>query len=135
MLELEPQARAQLRELMYDFRQEARPLQDQITHAEDSIALLLDQDPVPVETMELLFRRISDLRISVNRMALQRLVASKSFLTPEQQRAFFRAVMEARPRMGGRGWGGRGPMLGPDSGGGRPFGPEGRMRRNQPPLD
>lgn len=135
MMDLDPDAREQLRDVMMEFRQEARPLQEQITQAEDSIALLLAQDPVPTDAMERLFKRIADIRVSINRMAVQRLVQAKSFLTPEQQRVFFRAILEARPRMGPRGGFGRGPLMGPDSGRGRPFGPDGRMRRYQPPHE
>jgi len=132
MMDLDPAAREQLRDVMMEFRQEARPLQEQIAQAEDSIALLLGQDPVPTEAMDGLFKRIADIRVSINRMAVQRLVQAKSFLSPEQQRVFFRAILEARPRMGPRGGFGRGPFMGSDSGRGRPFGPDGHMRRNQP---
>lgn len=135
MLELDPAARSQLRDLMMDFRREARPLQEQILRAEDSIAILLVQEPVPDETLERLFEQIADLRVSINKMAVRRLVQTKSFLPPEQQRMFFRAIMDARPQMGPRGGFGRGPLIGPDSGRGRRFGPEGRMHRNDPPPD
>jgi uncharacterized membrane protein len=135
IMELDPAARSQLRDLMMDFRREARPLQEQILRAEDSIAVLLEQEPVPADAVDRLFERTADLRVSINKMALRRLVQTKSFLPPEQQRLFFRAIMEARPQMGPRGGFGRGPFMGPDSDRGRPFGPEGRPHRDQPPLE
>lgn len=98
MRELDETTRQQLRAVMVDFRREVMPLQHEVRSAEDSIALLLQQDPVSVPSIRIALRRVADLRTEISLRAVERLVATKKFLTPDQQRIFFRAIMDARPR-------------------------------------
>jgi uncharacterized membrane protein len=98
MRELNDSTRQQLRAVMMEFRRDVMPLQRQVRAAEDSIALWLQQDPVPVSEVQDVLRRAADLRASISIRAVERLVATKQFLTPEQQRMFFRAIIEAQPR-------------------------------------
>lgn len=98
MQEMDEGTRQQLRSVIMEFRQEVMPLQRQVRSAEDSVALLLQQDAVPVEAVRGLLRRVAELRTSISSQAVERLVATKKFLTPEQQRLLFRAIVEAQPR-------------------------------------
>lgn len=134
MRQLDEATQEKLREVMMSFRDDVMPLQRQVRRAEDSVALLLQQDPVPVKTIHGLLRRIADLRTSVSERAVERLVATKSFLTPEQQRMFFRAVIDAQPRSGRGGEGmGRGPGMGPGFRQGPSFGRSQPMERDPQP--
>ena len=121
MMALDSATRERLHGIMMDFRRSMMPVQEELRRAEDSVIVLLQQDPVPTEQVDQLFIRISALRTSISQNAVRHLVQTKSFLTPEQQRHFFRAILDAQPRMR-RGEGmGMGPRFGPDQRDGRPF--------------
>lgn len=126
MLELDDSTRERLRSLMIEFRREAMPIQEQIRSAEDSLAELLQQDPVPLDQIDGLFTHIANLRTRVGQLAVRRLVQTRSFLTTEQQQIFFRSVLDQQPRM--RPGMGRGPRFRLDPRGGPPFG-------RIPPMD
>ena len=128
MLELDASTRERLRNLMMEFRRETMPIQEQVRSAEDSLARLLQQDPVPLDRVDRLFQQIGELRTSVGRLAVRRLVQTKSFLTPEQQHMFFRSVLDQQPRMRPGAGFGRGPRFGPDQRGGAPY-------RRIPPME
>ncbi len=70
-----------------------------------------------MEVVHRTLRRVADLRAEISAHAVDHLVTTKAFLTPDQQHEFFRAIIEAQPRMRGEGMMGRG--MGP---GGPPFG-------------
>jgi len=114
MMSLEPETRERMHELMMAFHEEVGPLQDRIFQLEDSTVALLKNDPPPMERINSNLKRLSELRLSLNQKAVYNLLRARTFLTPQQQDTFFRAIMEARPqggRMMGGGAGG-GPMRG-----------------------
>lgn len=133
---LDDSARLRLQSVMISFRNDVMPLQRQARSVEDSIAAFLQLDPVPVDAVRRLLRRAADLRTAISERAVERLVATKKFLTPEQQRMFFRAVLDAQPRGPRAGEGpGRGPGMGmgPGMHQGPPFGRPDPMERDSQP--
>lgn len=121
MLELDASTRERLRVLMQEFRREAMPIQQRIRNSEDSLARMLQQDPVPLDLVDSLFSRIAELRTAVGQRAVRRLVETKSFLSPEQQQIFFRSVLDQQPRMRPGGGMRQGARFGPGQRGEPPF--------------
>jgi len=114
MMRLQPEVRERMHKLMTSFREETRELQQKIFVLEDTTVALLKNDPPPMGRITDNLKQISDLRLLINQKAIHNLLQAKSFLPPEQQDIFFRAIMQARPQMGryGAGMIGRGPMWG-----------------------
>jgi uncharacterized membrane protein len=123
LAELPQDKRTQVMELMRSVRMQVMEKEKEIQTVEDSIATLLLSDPVPSERVNALLHRSADLKYEISTTAVQRLIQAKAFLTLEQQRLLFRAILEARPRMRQQG------RFGP---GGPPFGPD--AREGMPPL-
>jgi Spy/CpxP family protein refolding chaperone len=114
MMRLQPEVRERMHRLMTNFREETRELQQKIFVLEDTTVALLKNDPPPMGRITDNLKQISDLRLLINQKAIHNLLQAKSFLPPEQQDMFFRAIMQARPQMGryGAGMMGRGQMRG-----------------------
>jgi Spy/CpxP family protein refolding chaperone len=114
MMRLQPEVRERMHKLMTSFREETRELQQKIFVLEDTTVALLKNDPPPMGRITDNLKQISDLRLLINQKAIHNLLQAKSFLPPEQQDMFFRAIMQARPQMGryGAGMMGRGQMRG-----------------------
>jgi Spy/CpxP family protein refolding chaperone len=114
MMRMQPEVREKMHALMMGFREEAKDTQLKIFVLEDSTVAMLKNDPPPMERINENLKKLSDLRLSINQKAVHNLLQAKSFLNPEQQEMFFRAIMQARPQMGRSGSGsmGRGPMWG-----------------------
>ena len=114
MMRLQPEVRERMHKLMVSFREDTRDFQQKIFALEDTTVALLKNDPPPMGRISDNLRQISDLRLLINQKAIHNLIQAKSFLPPEQQGMFFRAIMQARPQLGryGAGMIGRGPMWG-----------------------
>jgi hypothetical protein len=114
MMRLQPEVRERMHKLMMSFREDTRELQQKIFVLEDTTVALLKNDPPPMNRISDNLRQISDIRLLINQKAIHNLIQAKSFLPPEQQEMFFRAIMQARPQLGryGAGMMGRGPMWG-----------------------
>jgi len=104
MMRLEPEVRERMHKLMLGFREEIRGYQEQMVALEDSTVALLKNDPPPMSRINEHLKQLADLRLLINEKAIHNLLQAKTFLSPEQQEMFFRAIMQARPqgmRMGG----------------------------------
>jgi hypothetical protein len=114
MMRLQPEVRERMHKLMTSFREETRELQQKIFVLEDTTVALLKNDPPPMGRITDNLKQISDLRLLINQKAIHNLLQAKSFVPPEQQDIFLRAIMQARPQMGryGAGMMGRGQMRG-----------------------
>jgi Spy/CpxP family protein refolding chaperone len=114
MMRLQPEVRERMHKLMMTFREDTRDLQQKIFVLEDTTVALLKNDPPPMGHITDNLKQISDLRLLINQKAIHNLLQAKSFLPPEQQDMFFRAIMQARPQIGryGAGMMGRGSMWG-----------------------
>jgi Spy/CpxP family protein refolding chaperone len=131
LAELPQEKRMQVMDLMRSVHTQAMEKEKEIQTVEDSIATLLLNDPVSADRVNTLLRRSAELKYEISSIAVQRLIQAKAFLTPEQQRLLFRAILEARPRMRRQGgFGSGGPPFGPDAREGMPpfgrFGPRDR---------
>jgi Spy/CpxP family protein refolding chaperone len=114
MAHMQPEVRERMHALMMRFREDVKETQQKIFVLEDSTVAMLKNDPAPMDRINDNLKKLSDLRLSINQKAVHNLLQVKSFLNPEQQEMFFRAIMQARPQMG-RSMGGsmgRGPMWG-----------------------
>ncbi len=114
MMRMQPEVREQMHSMMMGFREDVKETQENIFVLEDSTVAMLKNDPPPMDRINENLRKLSELRLSINQKAVHNLLQVKSFLNPEQQEMFFRAIMQARPQMGRSGGGsmGRGPMWG-----------------------
>ena len=114
MMRLRPEVRERMHKLMVSFREDTKELQQKIFMLEDTTVALLKYDPPPMGRISDNLKQLSDLRLLINQKAIHNLLRTKSFLPPEQQDMFFRAIMQARPQSGryGAGMMGRGPMWG-----------------------
>lgn len=114
MMRMQPEVREQMHALMMKFREGIRDTEQRIVVLEDSTVAMLKIDPPPMDRINENLKKLSDLRLLINQKAVHNLLQAKSFLNPEQEDMFFRAIMQARPQMGRSGGGtmGRGPMWG-----------------------
>jgi Spy/CpxP family protein refolding chaperone len=112
MMHMQPEVRDRMHAMMMGFREDIKETQQRIIFLEDSTVVLLKLDPPPMDRINANLRTLSDLKLSINQKAVHNLLQVKSFLNPEQQDMFFRAIMQARPQMAGGGSMGRGPMRG-----------------------
>jgi Spy/CpxP family protein refolding chaperone len=114
MMRLQPEVRERMHKLMVSFREDTKELQQKIFVLEDTTVALLKNDPPPMGRISDNLKQISDLRLLINQKAIHNLLQAKSFLPPEQQEMFFRAIMQARPQQAryGAGMMGRGMMRG-----------------------
>ncbi|MGA3245181.1 MAG: hypothetical protein ABSE41_11225 [Bacteroidota bacterium] len=114
MMRMQPDVRERMHALMMRFREDVKDTQQKIFVLEDSTVAMLKNDPPPMDRINENLKKLSDLRLSINQKAVHNLLQVKSFLNPEQQEMFFRAIMQARPEMGRSGAGGmgRGQMWG-----------------------
>jgi hypothetical protein len=57
-----------------------------------------------METVDQNLQELSDIRLQIMQRAIKKMINAKSFLTPEQQRHFFKAMTFSRPGIheGGR---------------------------------
>lgn len=112
MMRMQPEVRERMHALMIQFRDDIKELQQMAFVLEDTTVAMLKNDPPPMDRINENLKKLSDLRLSINQKAVHNLLQAKSFLNPEQQEMFFRAIMQARPQMGRNGGMGRGPMRG-----------------------
>jgi Spy/CpxP family protein refolding chaperone len=114
MMRLQPEVRDRMHKLMVSFREDTRELQQKIVALEDTTVALLKNDPPPMGRISDNLKQLSDLRLLINQKAIHNLIQAKSFLPPEQEEMFFRAIMQARPQAGryGAGMMGSGQMWG-----------------------
>jgi hypothetical protein len=111
MMRLQPEVRERMHKLMVSFREDTKDLQQRIFVLEDSTVALLKNDPAPMGRISENLKQISDLRLLINQKAIHNLLQAKTFLPPEQQDMFFRAIMQARPQAGRYGAGMMGRMM------------------------
>ena len=100
-LALRPEAREHLRGVMEKFQTESRDLQKEAERIEDSTVAFLCMENVPMERVQSSLRELADVRLRLSTHAVASLLAAKPYLRPEEQSAFFRSVVHARPRHAG----------------------------------
>jgi uncharacterized membrane protein len=98
-LRLKKEQRKQLRNLLMEFGEETEILRTQVMELEQETFLLMQQTPVSMETVDQKLKEISDIRLTIMQRAVKKMINAKSFLSPAQQRHFFKAMTFSRPGM------------------------------------
>ena len=89
--------RRQLMSLLVEFREETHDLRNQLHDIEQATLAAFEAEPFSEGTVDSLLRAGTDVRLEMSRRAVQKLIDAKEFLTPEQQRLFYKAIIEGRP--------------------------------------
>ena len=72
---------------------------------EERVFELMRSDEVPRAQVDSLLEEIAGVRTEIGRMAVDKLIESKEYLSPEQQQRFFESILETRSgRRGGGRW-------------------------------
>lgn len=95
-LKLTKEQRKQLFSLFQSFRSETDSQRQHIGTLEAQTFQLLQQDPVPMDSVKQNLHKISDIRYDISLHIIQKLMEAKSFLNHDQQHAFYNAIMRAR---------------------------------------
>jgi uncharacterized membrane protein len=97
--------RRQLIGLLREFQSETVGIRQKIFEDEKEVFDLMQMDTVPRSTVDSLLEEISESRLEMRRMAVDKLIESKAHLSPMQQQRFFDSILQTRPGgRGGRGW-------------------------------
>ena len=95
-LHLNQEQRKQLFGLFQSYRSETDSQRQQIGNLEAQTFELLQKDPVPMDSVKQNLKKIADLRYGISLHIIQKLMEAKSFLNPDQQHAFYNAIMSSR---------------------------------------
>jgi Spy/CpxP family protein refolding chaperone len=105
---LSEEERDQLMSLLVEFRSETEGLRQKISEDENRVFELMRREQVPRAQVDSLLEEITRGRLESGRLAIDKLVESKAYLSPEQQKLFFDAILQVRPHDGmRRGWHGQ----------------------------
>lgn len=104
---LPAEERGQLRSLLNEFRSESEALRQKIREDENLTFELMQREEVPRAQVDSLLEEITKARLESGRLAVDKLIESKAYLTPQQQKLFFESILQIRPSVGmRRGWSG-----------------------------
>lgn len=97
--------RKQLIALLEGFRADTEELRLEMFALEEQVFERMRRDEVPRAEVDSLLEKIAGVRTEIGRMAVDKLIESKEYLSPEQQQRFFESILETRSgRGGGRRW-------------------------------
>lgn len=103
-----PDERQQLMTLLNEFRLESEALRQKIREDENHAFELMQRQRVPRAQVDSLLEEIAKARLETGRLAVDKLIESKQYLTPQQQKMFFDRILQIRPGEGERrGWHGQ----------------------------
>ncbi len=97
IFQIDREKRRQLFDLFRKYREETREQEQEIRTKEQELFDLLQQNPTPMARVEEKIQEISQLRAAVGHKMVEAMIEAKTFLTPEEQRHFFNAMLHARP--------------------------------------
>jgi hypothetical protein len=83
--------------LLDKFRNETLDLKSRIHTLENETLTLMKEDPGNREKVDSLLQEISLTQLAISKEAIDILIEAKSFLTEEQSRMFYDAILRARP--------------------------------------
>lgn len=98
-LHLNRDQRRQLFDLFRSFRMETDSQQQQIHELEGKTFSLLQHEPVLMDSVDANLKKIAELRYEISRHIIGKLLKAKSYLTPDQQQQFYKAIINARPEL------------------------------------
>jgi Spy/CpxP family protein refolding chaperone len=94
---LDEQQRNRLREIMEEFRKSTGELNGRIRTLDDEIFKLIQTDSIQSERIARNLEDISTARLEINRIAIDKILKTKSFLSREQQTRLFNAIFRMKP--------------------------------------
>lgn len=89
--------RQQLRDVAHAFQDSTRDLQDRSREMEDQVFELMRQDEVDRARVDSLLQEISEVRLEIGRKAIDNLIETRRFLSPEQQRILHQMILRNGP--------------------------------------
>ncbi len=97
---LQSEERERFMTLIHDFRTETRDLRDRTVELEEEIMEQMQREHVDRDAVGSLLKEISAVRLEISERATDKMIDAKEFLTPRQQKMFYRAILGARPGKG-----------------------------------
>ena len=95
-LRLDKNQRKELRKLLRELHSESRDLRLNLMRLEEEAFNLLGVDTIAEDELDKKLKDIADIRLEMSRKAIQKLIETKSFLSPDQRQHFFQAIMQVR---------------------------------------
>ena len=86
--------------LFRQFRNETKEINKQIMKKQNEMVLILEKDSVDSDRVNLIMQEISDLRMDIGKVAINKIIESKTFLKPKQRKRFFDAILSPGPQIG-----------------------------------
>ena len=94
---LSREERKQLMTLLSGFRTETVELRGKIHEDENRVFGLMQREEIPRAEVDSLLEEISRARLEIGRLAVDKLIESKAYLSPHQQQRFFDSILQTRP--------------------------------------
>ncbi len=101
-LKLNKGQREKLINLLRSFREKTIGLRQQMRKLEDDTFVLLQKDTVSPKQVDANLQKISEIKLEISKEAVNKLIDAKKFLSPEQQKHFYNALMQIRPEFSQR---------------------------------
>ena len=88
--------------LLNEFRSETEEIRQNIHEDENLLFDLMQKDEIPRAEVDSLLEEITRARLEIRKLAVNKLIESKTHLSPHQQQRFFDSILQTRPghRMG-----------------------------------
>ena len=101
MAQLNENQRTKLMALTRGFEEETKDHRQRIHKLEDQLFRLLQTNPVQQDKVDTILKTIAEVQLAIGRMAAQKLIEAKSFLTAEQQKGLYDGILRTRLAEGG----------------------------------
>jgi Spy/CpxP family protein refolding chaperone len=89
--------RNKLREIIEEFRKSTGELNGRIRILDDEILNMIQVDLSHKEKIDQNLKEISSLRLEISKIAIDKIIRTKSFLSKEQQKQLFSAIFRVKP--------------------------------------
>jgi Spy/CpxP family protein refolding chaperone len=89
--------RNKLREIIEEFRKSTGELNGRIRILDDEIIKLIQAESVQKDRIDQNLKEISSLRLEISKIAIDKIIRTKSFLSKEQQEQLFGAIFRVKP--------------------------------------
>jgi Spy/CpxP family protein refolding chaperone len=97
--------RKEIRTLMQEFKRSTGELYGRIKVLDDDILTLIQQEPSQKEKIEQDLKEISTLRMEISKIAVEKIMQTKSYLSKEQQEKLFSAIFRTKSKVQSQGKG------------------------------
>jgi hypothetical protein len=97
---LDAAQRKEIGRIKNDFRRETGEIYGRIGELEDEMYRLVQEDPVSQEKIDRNLAEHGALRLRLKRIAIEKMIETRSILTADQKRELFKAIFRTPPRGG-----------------------------------